>query len=271
MTVVPIGRFSKMTRLSVKALRLYADIGLLEPAEVDPSSGYRYYDLTQAGRAEAIRTLRSVEMPLDEIRIVLNADEPAQVHDLLLAHRERLARRLADQERMLAYLENLIRKGVVLMPYDIHIRRAEPVRVAAVKVTTSLRTVSEDIDRSFATLIPAITMAGLTPAGPPVLVYHDVIDEETSGGIEVCVPIAGDFAGRGESYSRELEGGAMASTVHRGPYREIGPAYHAVTEWVAHHGHEIAGPPRETYLNHPNEVAEQDLLTRVDFPLRSAT
>ena len=81
MNLVPIGRFSKMTRLSVKALRLYDEIGLLNPARVDPSSGYRYYELGQANRAEAVRILRSVDMPLDEIRAVLDEDDPELVHE----------------------------------------------------------------------------------------------------------------------------------------------------------------------------------------------
>ena len=65
--LLPIGRFSKATRLSVKALRHYDELGLLRPAFVDPSSGYRYYRPAQANQAEAIRILRSVEMPLEEI------------------------------------------------------------------------------------------------------------------------------------------------------------------------------------------------------------
>ena len=65
--LVPIGRFSRMTRLSIKALRLYDGLGLLTPAWVDPSSSYRYYRLGQANRAEAIRVLRQVDMPLEEI------------------------------------------------------------------------------------------------------------------------------------------------------------------------------------------------------------
>jgi len=69
--LLPIGRFSKATRLSVKALRHYDELGLLRPAFVDPSSGYRYYRPAQANQAEAIRILRSLEMPLEEIRAVL--------------------------------------------------------------------------------------------------------------------------------------------------------------------------------------------------------
>ncbi len=53
-----IGDFSRMTHLSVKALRHYHDLGLLEPADVDPATGYRYYDASQVHAAQVIRQFR---------------------------------------------------------------------------------------------------------------------------------------------------------------------------------------------------------------------
>jgi len=147
--LVPIGRFSDMTRLSVKALRLYAENGLLTPAHVDPSSGYRYYDLGQANRAEAVRILRSVEMPLDEIRAILDTDDPELAHKQLVFHWERLSERLAAQERMLAYLETLIQHREGIMPYDVKITEAAPQLVAAIKIHTSLSRIADDIGTGF--------------------------------------------------------------------------------------------------------------------------
>jgi effector-binding domain-containing protein len=60
----------------------------------------------------------------------------------------------------------------------------------------------------------------------------------------------------------------MASTVHYGPYEEIAPAYHTLTGWISEHGHEIAGPPREIYLNDPHMVATEEIATQVEFPIR---
>jgi effector-binding domain-containing protein len=80
--------------------------------------------------------------------------------------------------------------------------------------------------------------------------------------------VAARFEGSGEVYGTELPGGPAAVTVHRGPYAEIGPAYHTVSGWVADHGHELAGGPREVYLNDPRQVAEADLLTEVQWPIR---
>lgn len=52
--------------------------------------------------------------------------------------------------------------------------------------------------------------------------------------------------------------------------RDMGqPAYHTVMGWISEHGHEIAGPPRETYLNDPQTVPPEELLTRVEFPIFS--
>ncbi len=267
MDLVPIGKFSVMTRLSVRALRRYDEMGLLTPAHVDPSSGYRYYALGQANRAEAVRILRSVDMPLDQIRSILDADDSDLTHTQLLAHRERLAERLATQERMLAYLEALILRKDPIMPYDVEITQAAPQLVAATRFQTNLREIGSDIGRGFGTLMGGIGRAGLDPAGVPSIVYHDVIDENTDGEIELCVPVASEIAGSGEVYSRELEGGAMASTVHHGPYEQIAPAYHTLTGWISEHGHEITGPPRETYLNDPQTTEPEHLLTRVDFPI----
>ena len=268
--LVPIGRFSKMTRLSVKALRVYDENGLLLPAYVDPSSGYRYYGLGQANRAEAVRILRSVDMPLNEIRAILETDDPELVHKQLVAHRERLAERLATQERTLAYLESLIQRKEGIMPYDVHVTETTPQLVAATKVHTNLSEIGDDIGAGFGSLMMAFGREGIAPSGPPLIVYHDVIDEETDGDIEICVPVNAAISGDADVYSRELEGGSMATAVHHGPYEQIAPAYHTLTGWISEHGHDIVGPPREIYLNDPRMVPPEELLTQVEFPICSA-
>src|SRR3954463_1031081 len=72
--MLTIGRFADATGLTVRALRHYERIDLLRPAHVDPDTGYRYYDAAQVEDAVAIRRLRALEMPLDEIRQLLAAD-----------------------------------------------------------------------------------------------------------------------------------------------------------------------------------------------------
>ena len=71
-----IGEFARRSRLSPKALRLYDELGLLTPARVDESSGYRFYDAGQLERARLVATLRQLQMPLAEIKAILDL-EPA--------------------------------------------------------------------------------------------------------------------------------------------------------------------------------------------------
>ncbi len=266
--MVPIGRFSKMTRLSIKALRLYDEIGLLLPAWVDDSSGYRYYEPGQANRAEAIRILRSVDMPLEEIREILDFEDPSEAKAALKRHHDRLVTRLSDQQRMLTYLETIIDREKI-MPYDIAVEEVSARTVAAVRKPTSLKTIGDDIGAGFGELMQFVGGAGAMPTGAPFIIYWDIIDEETSGDVELCVPVREGLTGTGGVEVKTLPPEVVAWTMHHGPYREISPAYHTLTGWISEHGHEMTGPPREIYLNDPTQVTESELLTRIEWPINA--
>lgn len=265
--LLPIGQFAKMTRLSVKALRLYDEIGLLAPAWVDPDSGYRYYGLGQAVPAEAIRTLRALDMPLDEIRLAL-AGNPATVHDVLEDHRARLTAELERHRRMLTFTEDLLQGRTQLMPYDVSVKKVPDQHVVAVRRHTSLATISDAMDSAIATIMGQLGAAGVVPAAPPFVILHDIIDEKTAGDIEICAPI-GDaaVAPTGEAYATRIPGGDFAVTTHKGPYDQVAPAYHALSTWMTGNGHEITGAPRECYLNDPTTVPPDEYLTEVQWPL----
>ena len=267
--LLPIGRFSRATRLSVKALRHYDELGLLRPAFVDPSSGYRYYRPAQANQAEAIRILRSLEMPLEEIAELLASEAGELTAKRLHRHRERLEARLAEHRRMLAFLERLLDREDV-MPYEVTVRELPAQPVAATRTTSNLREISSAISTGVHQLLAELGARGIEPAGPLQVVYHadQVLDEETAAPIEICFPVAAPFEGTGQVYGTELPAGPAAVTLHRGPYAEIGPAYHTVSGWIQDHGHELAGGPREVYLNDPGQVAEAELRTEVQWPIK---
>ncbi|MFD2420869.1 DNA polymerase III subunit beta family protein [Amycolatopsis pigmentata] len=98
--LLTIGAFARAARLTASALRFYADSGLLRPARVDGTSGYRYYARDQVGRAVTIRRLREIDMPLERIAEVLDSG-PAEAVRLIddhvadLAHRAHQARETA--------------------------------------------------------------------------------------------------------------------------------------------------------------------------------
>lgn len=264
---IPIGRFSRMTRLSLKALRLYDKAGLLVPAHVDPSSGYRYYKVEQAQRAEVIRLLRSVDMSLEDIRVILATDDGEHIAEQLRMHKARLAERVAEQQRKLAYLESIINDERKLKPREVSIVEADDQSVVSVTKHTSFKRMKEDVSAAFMTLGAEIERSALPTSGPPMLIYHHVVDEESEGDIEVCVPVSVPFAGGDGTTGRTLEGGMLATTEHRGPYEELAPAYQVLTAWVTEKGYEFAGSPREVYLNDPRTVPPEELVTRLEFPI----
>ena len=91
--LLAIGRFARLTGLSVGALRHYDDLGVLMPASVDRQTSYRRYRRDQIGAARTVARLRDLEMSLDEIREVLATDEEAERRQLLEAHRRRVEAR----------------------------------------------------------------------------------------------------------------------------------------------------------------------------------
>src|SRR5262245_45680566 len=76
MDEISIGEFARRSRLSVTALRLYDELGVLPPARVDDSSGYRYYDVSQLEAARLVAMLRRLDVPLAVVRDLLGCDPP---------------------------------------------------------------------------------------------------------------------------------------------------------------------------------------------------
>ena len=81
MELMSIGEFARLSHLSPKALRLYDELGLLPPAQVDPDSGYRWYAASQLDNARLVASLRQIGVPLAEIKLILSLEpEAAAAH-----------------------------------------------------------------------------------------------------------------------------------------------------------------------------------------------
>ena len=107
-TSLAIGDFARAAHLSIKTLRHYHRVGLLEPADVDPQTGYRRYTVEQIPTAQVIRRFRDLEMPLEEISAVLASSDIAARNDLIAAHLARLETGLARTQSAVASLRDLL-------------------------------------------------------------------------------------------------------------------------------------------------------------------
>jgi effector-binding domain-containing protein/DNA-binding transcriptional MerR regulator len=265
--LLPIGRFSEIVRLSIPTLRHYDELGLLPPAAVDADTGYRYYSMAQAQEADRIRTLRFLEMPLADIRAIL-ASDPAGTRVLLEAHRDRLAREADRQRYAMALLESMLNEEPQMI-YQIHLRETEPQLAAAVAGNAAWADIGTYVSGALMEIFRVAGSQGVRFAGPAYAVYHSAHSTEAMVDLEVGMPVAEPIEPEGRVAAATVPGGLIATTIHCGPYEEVGPAYRALGEWVQEHGHETAGPPREVYLVGPDQVREPGALrTEVVWPIR---
>ena len=262
--LMPIGRFAKAARLSVKALRNYDASGLLPAALIDPQSGYRYYRIEQLARADAIRSLRMADMPLSQIAETLDGDDSEQV---LTSHLATLERQRDELDQMAQQLRRRINLKEFTMSTTITIKSHDALTAAAYRTTTTHSAIFGDIPAGFDKVMGFLGGAGVDPVGAPFTLYHHAPDAETDGDIAMCVPIGIATADADDIEIIELPASVTASIVHRGSYDDMGASYAAVSTWIQAHGHSILGPQREVYLNSPAEVGEADLLTEIHFPI----
>lgn len=266
--LVPIGRFSRVSQLTIKALRHYDEVGLLRPALVDPASGYRYYTLTQAAEAERIRVLRAAGMPLEDIRELLRAGSPEDRRSRLEAHRRRLSAQAEGLRQALAVVEGLLHAKEDDVKYHVIVKQVAEQTVLSIREQRPFAELAQ-VGDAISELMAYLGEIGVRPTGHPFCIYHDE-DIRDVLDLELVIPTARHVAGRGRMSGRVLPAATLAATLHTGPYPAIGAAYRALAAWIQEHGHESAGGPRETYLLGPCEVNDvSELRTEAAWPIRA--
>src|SRR5262245_523428 len=100
--LLAIGAFSRASSLSIKTLRAYHEAGILVPARIDPQSGYRMYGVDQLADSAVIRRLRTLDLPLAQVKRVLDARDPELTRRILERHQRAMQDRLEETERIVA-------------------------------------------------------------------------------------------------------------------------------------------------------------------------
>ncbi|NDJ53032.1 MAG: MerR family transcriptional regulator [Chloroflexi bacterium] len=265
-----IGEFSQLSKVTVKTLRYYADIDLLPPAHIDLQSGYRYYQVDQLPRLNRILALRDLGFSLDQIRRLLDDDLSAeQLRGMLRMRQAQIAEQIETERSRLAQVEMRLRsieqEGTVAQ-YDVILKPGEAVEVAF------LRRIVPSYDQMgplFGELFQEVAAAGLTPAGPPMTIYHDSEYKPQNADVEVAVPVNGAANSSNPALLRTLAASeALASCMVQGSYDHISGGYEAMMHWLQDNPYSASGPPREIYLRGPESTANPDeYLTEIQFPV----
>jgi DNA-binding transcriptional MerR regulator len=267
--LIPIGQFSAICRLTIKALRHYDDRGVLRPAFVDPHSGYRYYRPDQVATAELIRTLRAAEMPLDEIAAIVLAPGTVEAQDVIARHRQRLRDHITAQQAAIATLGDLLSPAGKGATYTIETPVIPAQLIISQRLTVRMEELGAAIGRAIAATQLLIAEQNGHPSGAPFTIYHTGLDHEEAMVIEVGWPIATPLRTAAAIGQGLIAGGPIARTIHHGPYERIGGAFAAIAAWIQQHRREMAGAPWESYLTAPSSDADPSpLATAVSWPIR---
>lgn len=243
---LPIGDFSRMTHLSVKALRHYHDVGLLDPVEIDPTSGYRFYQASQVPVAQVIRRFRDLGMPLEEVKAVLRAPDVASRNAVIVAHLERMESQLEDTQSTVVSLRTLLERPSA--PIAIEYRSVPATRAVAIIEEVSAEGIDEWGMAAFSELDAQLRSAGVTPSGPAGALFSSELFEDERGEVVAFVPVEGAAEVSGRVTRFVVPGAELAIALHQGASSRIDQTYGALGTYVVERELGVEGPIREYYL-----------------------
>ena len=244
-----IGDFSRATHMTVKTLHHYHQIGLLEPAEVAPDTGYRRYATEQIPTAQVIQRFRGLGMPLEEIQAVLSAPDLHIRNQRITAHLRRLEEELGRAQSATASLRDLLAAPA---PDDVsarvELRTVPAVEAAAIAAVVDAEDSVAWLQGALGELHATLAARGVPGGGPAGGVYSDEVFTQHRGQVTVFVPCAGPVRPTGRVISTLIPAAELAVIEHRGPPAEVDRAYGVLAAYVARHALAVAGPIREYYL-----------------------
>jgi DNA-binding transcriptional MerR regulator len=244
--LLTIGDFSRMTFLTVKALRHYHDVGLLDPARTDPSSGYRYYRPEQVAQARLIRRLRDLDLPVDDVRTVLTAPDEATRNAVMVEHLDRMSRQLEQVQDTVDSLRRLLSGDAAEL--GVELRDEPPSLVLAIRGQVDGDSVVSWWLDAFTELHRLLRTTGITRTGPDGAEFPTEYFTEGAAELLAFVPVdrVPVLAGRAEAVARP--GGRYAVALHDGPMVDLDGAYSAVGRAVVEQAMAAEGAVVERYL-----------------------
>lgn len=270
--MLKIGDFSKLSRISIRMLRHYDELGLLVPKTTDDFTGYRYYaedQLTVAGR---IVSLKDMGFSLSVIGEIMQKyhDPQALAGFLEVKYAEVKAEAVQTRQRMLLLetaMERL-RKDETAMNYNVTLKTLPKRHVASVRQVIPAY---QEEGLLWKTLMQETTPLNLQPdnTGHTLAIFHDKSHKESNVDVEIQMDVRGSYHDTEHVVFKTEPEVEIASATYRGSYEQLIGVNHAVAEWIRDNGYDFDGAMFLIYHVGPDKTQNPDeYVTEVCYPIR---
>lgn len=267
--MIKIGEFSKLSRVSVRMLRYYDEIGLFHPARTDPETGYRCYEPGQLPVIARISALRDMGFGLAQTLELTAGGDTRAMERALLGRRAELCEQLREAQRQLRLVETALkRKENPLMTYDVTLKTFPERHAATLRMTLPHY---ESEGELWSLLVRETAPLHIVPDDPCYccVVYHDEEYREADVDVEAQKTVKGRYPDTEHVRFRTLPPVTVASTTFRGSYSQMNEANAAVAQWVTDNGYALDGPAFFIYHVSPHETDDPgQFVTEICYPVR---
>lgn len=268
-----IGDFAKLSRVTVRTLRYYEEMGLLKPVTIDRWTGYRYYEAAQLPHLNRILALKDLGFSLDQIQTLMHEDMSfgALVGMLELKRAELQSQVLEAGERLIRVESRLaqIKEERTMTEYEILTKSVDAQKVAIVHDKIGSREeINSTFNRLFDEVISHVQQHNAW-GGVPLDLWYSMGDEQDSDmQVAAAVPISRSLPETERVRVEELPAVEhMAYVVHHGSFSSLGQAYGSIMEWLKANNYSVTGPSREVYLEYDRNGDPAKYVTEIQFPV----
>lgn len=266
--MLKIGDFSRLSRVSIRMLRYYDEMGLLKPDKVDAVTGYRYYSEEQLLVMGKIHALRDMGLGVNAIAEVLKSRNPEEIEQIFQVQKARLLEEATIISHRIQFLDTALarlRKDEI-MTYDCIIKQMPERYVASVRKIIPRY---EEEGRLWHILFSETAKLGMVPCGPAMAKLHDKEYMESNADVEVQIEVKGRYENTEHvTFFTEPEM-TVASTTFKGSYDQFSDVYASLAAWISENGYEFTGPMIDVYHVGPNTTQNPDeFVTEICCPVK---
>jgi len=258
--MIKIGDFSKLSRISIRMLRHYNEIGLLMPSRVDDFTGYRYYSETLLPLANRISALKEMGFSLAAITEILKEyDNPESLMKFLTLKYAEIREQAESVNRQMLLLEttiNQFRKDGT-MNFNV-LQKEMPARYVASVRKIIVNHQSEAIlwEQLMKETAP-LNMHMATPSNA-IAIFHDDGYKENDVDVEVQVSVEGKYADTENVIFKNVDPIQFVSVTFKGGYEQTPAVSEAIASWATenHNHYDFDGAMFNIY--HVNPAMEKN-------------